>query len=393
MRAGRRPRRWGEGEGRVGDDLSRPLPATAGPQTLALSGDRDRCRRRGGGGGVDSSPPSRAAIASFAEGVEEVAGAARLEVTCPGGLSEELLGGAAAPGRRRPDRAGRRRERPSPRARGRRPAARCRPASRCAGASGTGRWRRSSRSGHDPARFRRSPVAAAGGAAGGVSGRQIDDLRRRQAAVDRGRSVIRRGRSVSGVGAGGGSRRRRGTGAARSRRPPRPHRARAPRGKQSRRFASRRRRSVAVGCRGGRTDRASSLRRADASVVAVQPSGAVGHLAAGRWRAGGDPLSPPPWSSDATWFRCCVPSARRGSKWPRRCFSRRWRSGGWAVSSASPPASAGRAWRWPASASPSLRWCVASPLPISASIRSWPCSESWWRWSPRWRRPCYPWSR
>ena len=34
---------------------------------------------------------SRAAIASFAEGVEEVAGAARLEVTRPGGLPESLL--------------------------------------------------------------------------------------------------------------------------------------------------------------------------------------------------------------------------------------------------------------------------------------------------------------
>ena len=41
---------------------------------------------------VSTVAASRAAIASFAEGVEEVAGAARLEVTRPGGLPEELLG-------------------------------------------------------------------------------------------------------------------------------------------------------------------------------------------------------------------------------------------------------------------------------------------------------------
>ena len=40
---------------------------------------------------VSTVAASRAAIASFAEGVEEVAGAARLEVTRPGGLPEELL--------------------------------------------------------------------------------------------------------------------------------------------------------------------------------------------------------------------------------------------------------------------------------------------------------------
>jgi putative ABC transport system permease protein len=40
---------------------------------------------------VSTVAASRAAIASFAEGVEEVAGAARLEVTQPGGLTEELL--------------------------------------------------------------------------------------------------------------------------------------------------------------------------------------------------------------------------------------------------------------------------------------------------------------
>ena len=41
---------------------------------------------------VSTVAASRAAIASFAEGVDEVAGAARLEVTRPGGLPEELLG-------------------------------------------------------------------------------------------------------------------------------------------------------------------------------------------------------------------------------------------------------------------------------------------------------------
>ena len=41
---------------------------------------------------VSTVAASRAAIASFAEGVEEVAGTARLEVTRPGGLPEELLG-------------------------------------------------------------------------------------------------------------------------------------------------------------------------------------------------------------------------------------------------------------------------------------------------------------
>ena len=40
---------------------------------------------------VSTIAASRAAIASFAEGVEEVAGAARLEVTQPGGLPEDLL--------------------------------------------------------------------------------------------------------------------------------------------------------------------------------------------------------------------------------------------------------------------------------------------------------------
>ncbi len=40
---------------------------------------------------VSTMAASRAAIASFAEGVEEVAGAARLEITRPGGLPEELL--------------------------------------------------------------------------------------------------------------------------------------------------------------------------------------------------------------------------------------------------------------------------------------------------------------
>jgi putative ABC transport system permease protein len=41
---------------------------------------------------VSTIAASRAAIASFAEGVEEVAGAARLEVLRPGGFPEELLG-------------------------------------------------------------------------------------------------------------------------------------------------------------------------------------------------------------------------------------------------------------------------------------------------------------
>ena len=41
---------------------------------------------------VSTMAASRAAIASFAEGIEEVAGAARLEITRPGGLPEELLG-------------------------------------------------------------------------------------------------------------------------------------------------------------------------------------------------------------------------------------------------------------------------------------------------------------
>ncbi len=41
---------------------------------------------------VSTIASSRAAVASFAEGVEEVAGAARLEVTRAGGLEEELLG-------------------------------------------------------------------------------------------------------------------------------------------------------------------------------------------------------------------------------------------------------------------------------------------------------------
>jgi putative ABC transport system permease protein len=41
---------------------------------------------------VSTVAASRAAIASFAEGVEEVAGAARLEVRRPGGLSDDLLG-------------------------------------------------------------------------------------------------------------------------------------------------------------------------------------------------------------------------------------------------------------------------------------------------------------
>ncbi len=40
---------------------------------------------------VSTLAASRAAIASFAEGVEEVAGAARLEITRPGGLPDELL--------------------------------------------------------------------------------------------------------------------------------------------------------------------------------------------------------------------------------------------------------------------------------------------------------------
>jgi putative ABC transport system permease protein len=40
---------------------------------------------------VSTVASSRAAVASFAEGVEEVAGAARLEVTRPGGLPEKLL--------------------------------------------------------------------------------------------------------------------------------------------------------------------------------------------------------------------------------------------------------------------------------------------------------------
>ncbi len=40
---------------------------------------------------VSTMAASRAAVASFAEGVEEVAGAARLEITRPGGLPEELL--------------------------------------------------------------------------------------------------------------------------------------------------------------------------------------------------------------------------------------------------------------------------------------------------------------
>ncbi len=41
---------------------------------------------------VSTLAASRAAVAAFAEGVEEVAGAARLELTRPGGLPEELLG-------------------------------------------------------------------------------------------------------------------------------------------------------------------------------------------------------------------------------------------------------------------------------------------------------------
>jgi putative ABC transport system permease protein len=41
---------------------------------------------------VSTVAASRAAIASFSEGVEEVAGAARLEVTRPGGLPEEVFG-------------------------------------------------------------------------------------------------------------------------------------------------------------------------------------------------------------------------------------------------------------------------------------------------------------
>jgi putative ABC transport system permease protein len=41
---------------------------------------------------VSTVAASRAAVASFAEGIDEVAGRARLEVTRPGGLPEELLG-------------------------------------------------------------------------------------------------------------------------------------------------------------------------------------------------------------------------------------------------------------------------------------------------------------
>ena len=41
---------------------------------------------------VSTVAASRAAVASVAEGVEEVAGAARLEATRPGGLPEALLG-------------------------------------------------------------------------------------------------------------------------------------------------------------------------------------------------------------------------------------------------------------------------------------------------------------
>ncbi|MGD8439461.1 MAG: FtsX-like permease family protein [Holophagae bacterium] len=40
---------------------------------------------------ISTVAASRAAVASFAEGVDEIAGTARLEVTRPGGLSEELL--------------------------------------------------------------------------------------------------------------------------------------------------------------------------------------------------------------------------------------------------------------------------------------------------------------